>query len=222
MQNQNYFDVAVVCRVAFPNSPLYTDAAAGFGFGAIFGKLWCFGPWPEHWKLFNIVILEFYLIVLSVLLWGPLMRNQRILFYTDNAALVDIINKTTSRNHTIMVLVRQLVLACLKFNIFFRAHATCSWCSLHFSRCIVSLTGFKIQGTSTSGRTGFADRYSQSPYATQLVNITSTLIQSSLQPSSIPTYRRAWRLYTQFSNRVLNSSAIPVTVKFGSIYLIYV
>ena len=101
---------------------LYTDAAAGFGFGAIFGKLWCFGPWPEHWKLFNIVILEFYPIVLSVLLWGPLMRNQRILFfYTDNAALVDIINKTTSRDPTIMVLVRQLVLACLKFNIFFRA-----------------------------------------------------------------------------------------------------
>ena len=85
------------------------------------GKLWCFGPWPEHWKLFNIIILEFYPIVLSVLLWGPLMRNQRILFYTDNAALVDIINKTTSRDPTIMVLVRQLVLACLKFNIFSRA-----------------------------------------------------------------------------------------------------
>ena len=107
-----------------------------------------------------------------------------------------------------MVLVRQLVLACLKFNIFFRAqhvpgvHNTLG--------CIVSLTGFEIQGTSTSGRTGFADRYSQSPYATQLVNITSTLIQSSLQPSSIPTYRRAWRLYTQFSNKVLNSSAISL------------
>ena len=64
--------------------------------------------------------------------------------------------------------------------------------------------------TSTSGRTGFADRYAQSPYATQLFYITSTLIQSSLQPSSIPTYRRAWRLYTQFSNRVLNSSAISL------------
>ena len=35
-------------------------------------------------------------------------------------------------------------------------------------------------------------------------------MQSSLQPSSIPTYRRAWRLYTHFSNRVLNSSAISL------------
>ena len=134
------------------------------------------------------------------------MRNQRILFYTDNAALVDIINRTTSRDPTIMVLVRQLVLACLKFNIIFRAqHVPGAHNTL-----AVSLTGFEIQGTSPSGRTGFADRYSHSPYATQLVNITSTLIQSSLQPSSIPTYRRAWRLYTHFSNRVLNSSAISL------------
>ena len=49
------------------------------------------------------------------------MRNQRIIFFTDNAALVDVINKTTSRDPVIMGLVRQLVLACLKFNILFRA-----------------------------------------------------------------------------------------------------
>ena len=100
---------------------LYTDPLPGFGFRAILGKLWCFGPWPEHWKIFNIVILEFYPTVLSVLLWGPLMRNQRILFYTDNAALVDIINKTTSHDSTRRVLVRQLVPAFLNFNIFSHA-----------------------------------------------------------------------------------------------------
>ncbi len=49
------------------------------------------------------------------------MRNQRIIFFTDNAALVDVINKTTSRDPVIMGLVRRLVLACLKFNILFRA-----------------------------------------------------------------------------------------------------
>ena len=186
-----------------------------FGFEAIFAKLWCFGPWPEHWKLFNIVILEFYPIVLSVLLCGPLMHNQRILFYSNNAALVDIINKTTSRDPTIMVLVRKLVLACLKFNIFFRAQHVAG---VH-NTLADALTGFKIQGTSTSGCTGFADRYSQSPYATQLVNITSTLIQSSWQPSSIPTYRRAWRLYTHFSNRVLNSSAISLPLSPSNVGL---
>ena len=59
--------------------------------------------------------------MLSVLLFGDAMRNQRITFFTDNAALVDIINKATSRDATVMVFVRRLVLACLSFNILFRA-----------------------------------------------------------------------------------------------------
>jgi hypothetical protein len=29
---------------------LFTDAAAGHGFGAIFGNFWFYGPWPEEWK----------------------------------------------------------------------------------------------------------------------------------------------------------------------------
>ena len=66
------------------------------------------------------LISPFYPIVLSVLLFGDEMRNQRITFFTHNAALVDIINKATSRDATVMVFVRRLVLACLNFNILFR------------------------------------------------------------------------------------------------------
>jgi hypothetical protein len=51
--------------------------------------------------------LEFYPIVLSVLVWGDKMRNQRITFFTDNAALVDIINKATSRDVTVMIFVKR-------------------------------------------------------------------------------------------------------------------
>lgn len=100
---------------------LYTDASGSLGYGAIFGNFWCYGSWPDDWKSFNITILEFYPIVISVLLWGDLMRKQRIIFFTDNPALVDIINKLTSRDTTIMVLVRKLVLTCLQYNILFRA-----------------------------------------------------------------------------------------------------
>ena len=42
-------------------------------------------------------------------------------FFIDNTALVDIINKTASRDVTVMVFVRRLLLACLQFNILFRA-----------------------------------------------------------------------------------------------------
>ena len=100
---------------------LYTDAAASLGYGAVFGNEWCFGAWPKNCTKFNITLLEFYPIVLSVLLWGDRMRNQRITFFTDNAALVDIINKATSRDPTVMIFVRRLVLVCLQFNILFRA-----------------------------------------------------------------------------------------------------
>ncbi len=69
----------------------------------------------------TLLFWSFFPIVLSVILWGHLIRNHLILFYTDNAALVEIINKTTSRDPTVMIFVRQLVLAWLKFNILFRA-----------------------------------------------------------------------------------------------------
>ena len=55
-----------------------------------------YGPWSECWKSLNIAVLEFYPIVLSVIIWGHLMRNQHITFFTDNEALVHVINKSSS------------------------------------------------------------------------------------------------------------------------------
>ena len=45
---------------------------ASLGYGAVFGNDWCFSAWPENWKQFNITILEFYRIVLSVTLGNSL------------------------------------------------------------------------------------------------------------------------------------------------------
>ena len=68
---------------------LYTDAAGSLGYGAVFGKHWFFGSWPDKWKSFN-TILELYPIVISVETWGHLMANRCVVFFTDNRALVDI------------------------------------------------------------------------------------------------------------------------------------
>lgn len=100
---------------------LYTDAAASKGYGAIFGKSWFGGPFPTAWHCFNITVLELFPIVLAVHIWGPRMANRCVMFFTDNAALVDIINKQTSRHKSVMILVRDLVLSCLSHNILFRA-----------------------------------------------------------------------------------------------------
>ena len=64
---------------------------------------------------------NFFPILLSILIWGGSMRNQCILFFTDNEALGHAINRSSCRNPRLMFFVRHLVLACLKYNILFRA-----------------------------------------------------------------------------------------------------
>ena len=103
------------------NLNLSTDASGALGFGAIFGKHWCYGKWPDNWANLNIAILEFYPIVLSLHLWGADMSNRSILFFTDNEALVHVINKQSCKDKALMALVRKLVLICLQFNVAFKA-----------------------------------------------------------------------------------------------------
>ena len=100
---------------------LYTDAAGSLGFGAVFGRKWCYGKWPDNWLHQNIAMLEFYPIVLSLCLWGHQMQNRCILFLTDNEALVYVINKQSCKDKNLMFFVRKLVLVCLQNNILFKA-----------------------------------------------------------------------------------------------------
>ena len=80
---------------------LYTDAAGSLGFGAVFGRKWRYGQWPDNWLHQNIAMLEFYPIVLSLYLWGHQMRNRCILFLMDNEALVYVINKQSCKDKTL-------------------------------------------------------------------------------------------------------------------------
>ena len=132
-------------------------------------------------------------------------------FYTDNAASVDIINKATSRDVTVMIFVRRLVLACLKYNILFRARHVPGVKNVLADK-FIPVTGFEVQTASSSGCTTITSSHTRSTTTTQLANITSELLQSSLQPSSIPTYRRAWNLYSQFSNVVFHTALVNLPI----------
>ena len=101
---------------------LYTDAAGTIGYGALFGRHWFHGLWPKSWLQYNITILEFFPIVAAVHVWGHEWTNKSICFFTDNEALVHIINNQTSKDPNIMTLLRQLVLYCLTSNIVFTAN----------------------------------------------------------------------------------------------------
>ena len=96
---------------------LYTDASGTLGFG----RHWCYGEWPDSWRHRNIAYLKFYPIVLSLHLWGHEMQNRRVLFFTDNEALVHVINKQSCQDKDLMFFVRELVLVCLRRNVHFKA-----------------------------------------------------------------------------------------------------
>ena len=100
---------------------LYTDASGNGGYGAVYNTEWFFGTWPKSWLKYNIMVLELYPIVAAVAVWGYKWKNKKICFFTDNEALVAVINKQSSRERHAMTLLRKLVLYCLKSNIYFIA-----------------------------------------------------------------------------------------------------
>ena len=99
---------------------LSTDAAQSKGFAAVFGDYWATGSWDDQVSHLHITILELYPIVLSLYLWGNYLKDKCVIFLCDNQAVVDILNSQTSKDKVVMILVRQFVLLCLKFNIWFR------------------------------------------------------------------------------------------------------
>ena len=105
------------------NLHLYTDSSAEIGFGAFFGGHWTHGRWPLSVRSmkFSIAFLELFPIVLALRLWGSALRNKRVVLWSDNQAVVAIINRQTSRCPKIMKLVRTLVIRCLGLNIHFKA-----------------------------------------------------------------------------------------------------
>lgn len=59
--------------------------------------------------------------MVAVQLWGHEISNKRVCFFSDNMAVVQVINKQTAKETTIMKLLRKLIVQCLKFNILFVA-----------------------------------------------------------------------------------------------------
>ena len=66
------------------------------------------------------------------------MRNKCILFFLDNQAVVEIINKQTSKDPSIVLLLRHFVLSTLKNKILFHAKHT-SGCINHDSDALSRL-----------------------------------------------------------------------------------
>ena len=100
---------------------LYTDAAGSLGFGGLCGKKWFLGSWPQTWKKLNITVLELFPIVVAARIWGSMWQNKRIIFFSDNMAVVHVLNSSTSKEREVMILLRKLVLVTMNYNFQFQA-----------------------------------------------------------------------------------------------------
>ena len=81
-----------------PHLHLYTDASGSLGYGAVFHQNWFYSPWPPSRTSKNIIVLEMFLIVLSTKIWGTQLVNKCITFHIDNQALLQVINKKTTKD----------------------------------------------------------------------------------------------------------------------------
>jgi hypothetical protein len=120
----NFNGISVLKKATWESSikcQLFTDSAKSTGCAAVFNNLWFSLPWESNVQHYHISLLELYPIIIALYIWGSSLQNKCILFMCDNAAVVDIINNQTCKDSNTMVLVRHLVITCLKYNINFRA-----------------------------------------------------------------------------------------------------
>lgn len=118
------FNGRVMCLPAVWESSdtlkLFSDAS-GKSFAAVLGSSWFSGDFPASWANVNIAVKELLPIEVALQLWGPRLANKRVLFITDNLAIVSVINSLSSKDPRIMSLVRSLVSSMLTFNTLFKA-----------------------------------------------------------------------------------------------------
>ncbi len=96
----------------------YTDASFA-GAGGTFGRKWFQIVYPHHWMQKKITYLELYPVVVAIHLFGEQLSGKKVIFHTDNYAVMSMLNKCTSPNKKFMPLIRAFVLQIMKFRIKF-------------------------------------------------------------------------------------------------------
>ena len=99
---------------------MFSDASKNklLGFGGICQKSWVFSPWDPKFieeKDPSIEYLKLYAVVVTILNWLDCFRNERIILFCDNQAVVSMINKNTSCKNC-LALIRILVLHSMESN----------------------------------------------------------------------------------------------------------
>ena len=108
-----------------PTVEFSSDASGAWGCGAVWNNHWIQPPWQEAWKSVGITAKELLPIVIACALWGQYWAQYwahcQVQAWCDNAAVVHILDSLTSKDPTIMHLLRCLHFFCAHFDIALRA-----------------------------------------------------------------------------------------------------
>jgi hypothetical protein len=85
---------------------LTSDASGGWGCGAYCGSQWFMLQWAGPISNSHITVKELVPIVIAAAIWGRDWQGRTIQCWCDNAAVVSIVNRGTSRNREAMHLAR--------------------------------------------------------------------------------------------------------------------
>lgn len=100
------------------SAAIFTDASSSVGYGATMGESWFMGKWPkQEWNNLNITLLELYPIYAALHTWTKQLSNTTVKVYTDNKALVAILNKLYTKDKMIRQLLKPVALWCLSHNV---------------------------------------------------------------------------------------------------------
>ena len=91
---------------------LFTNAS-DVGFSCYFQGHWCQGKFPDIFfqdGLMSINWRELYTITMASAIWGDQFRGKRILVHCNNASIMQIMAKYSSKSKSMMVLVHSLTM----------------------------------------------------------------------------------------------------------------
>ena len=92
-----------------PSITVTSDASGSWGCGAFTARgRWFQYRWPSSWSAVGITVKELLPIVFSCAIWGRGWQGKQVQCYSDNAAVVAVINAGRSKDRRVMHLLRSL------------------------------------------------------------------------------------------------------------------
>ena len=96
------------CIAATPSVVVQTDATGLWGCGAIAGSVWFSHQWSPSWRSEKIAAKELAKVVVAAAVWGRDWTGSSVLIESDNSTVVAAVNSGSSRDASLMPLLRSL------------------------------------------------------------------------------------------------------------------